>query len=149
MIPIRTDTSRFVENSKCDCKSETGCSNCRVMLMIDAGESDTSRTLTSRELNSEDETVKPTSDKVPIVVMAPGQRLKIEAYARLGRGTEHAKWNSSNISTLVNTEKEGEHVLTVESTGALTPQQIIVGGIEELSKRLEDFKTILKDLKSE
>lgn len=149
MIPIRTDTSRFVENSKCDCKSETGCSNCRVMLMIDAGESDTTRTLTSRELNSEDETVKPTSDKVPIVVMAPGQRLKIEAYARLGRGTEHAKWNSSNISTLVNTEKEGEHVLTVESTGALTPQQIIVGGIEELSKRLEDFKTILKDLKSE
>jgi DNA-directed RNA polymerase subunit D len=117
--------------------------------MIDAGESDTTRTLTSRELNSEDETVKPTSDKVPIVVMAPGQRLKIEAYARLGRGTEHAKWNSSNISTLVNTEKEGEHVLTVESTGALTPQQIIVGGIEELSKRLEDFKTILKDLKSE
>ena len=147
MIPIRTDTSRFVEHSKCDCKSETGCSNCRVMLMIDAGESDTTRTLNSSELNSEDETVKPTSDKIPIVVMAPGQRLKIEAYARLGRGTEHAKWNSANISTLVDTEKEGEHVLTVESTGALTPQQIIVGGIEEISKRLEDFKTILQDLK--
>ena len=149
MIPLRTDISRFVEHSKCECKSETGCSNCRVMLMIDSGDSDTTRTLTSSELNSEDETVKPTSDKVPIVVMAPGQRLKIEAYARLGRGTEHAKWNSANISTLVNTEKEGEHVLTVESTGALTPQQIIVGGIEELSKRLEDFKKILQDLKSE
>ena len=148
LIPIITDFSRFVEPSKCECHSESGCSNCRVMLMIDAGESDTTRTIYSNELTSEDDTVKPTSDKIPIVVMAPGQRLKIEAYARLGRGTEHAKWNSSNISTLVNTEKEGEYLLTVESTGALTPQQIFIEGIEELSKRLEEFNTILKEIKA-
>ncbi len=147
MIPLRTDSSRFVEPSNCECHSETGCSNCRVMLMIDSGDSDTTRTITSSELTSEDETVKPTSDKVPIVVMAPGQRLKIEAYARLGRGIEHAKWNSSNISTLVNTDKEDEHILTVESTGALSPQQIILGSVEELSLRLEEFKQILTDLK--
>ena len=109
---------------------------------------DTTITINSNELTSEDDTVKPTSDKIPIVVMAPGQRLKIEAYARLGRGTEHAKWNSSNISTLVNTEKEGEYLLTVESTGALTPQQIFIEGIEELSKRLEEFNTILKEIKA-
>lgn len=148
MIPLKTDLTRFVEPSKCECHSESGCSNCRVMLMIDSGDSDTTRTLTSNELTSEDDTVKPTSDKVPIVVMAPGQRLKIEVYARLGRGTEHAKWNSSNISTLTNSDKEGEYILTVESTGALTPQQIIIGGVEELSKRLEEFNTILKEIKA-
>lgn len=148
LIPLKTDLSRFVEPSKCECHSESGCSNCRVMLMIDVGESDTTRTVYSNELTSEDDTVKPTSDKIPVVVMAPGQRLKIEAYARLGRGTEHAKWNSSNISTLVNTEKEGEYMLTVESTGALTPQQIFIEGIEELSKRLEEFNTILKEIKT-
>ncbi len=148
LIPLKTDLSRFVEPSKCECHSESGCSNCRVMLMIDVGESDTTRTVYSNELTSEDDTVKPTSDKIPIVVMAPGQRLKIEAYARLGRGTEHAKWNSSNISTLVNTEKEGEYLLTVESTGALTPQQIFIEGIGELSMRLEEFKTILKEIKT-
>ena len=148
LIPLKTDLSRFVEPSKCECHSESGCSNCRVMLMIDVGESDTTRTVYSNELTSEDDTVKPTSDKIPIVVMAPGQRLKIEAYARLGRGTEHAKWNSSNISTLVNTDKEGEYVLTVESTGALTPQQIFIEGIGELSMRLEEFKTILKEIKT-
>lgn len=147
MIPLKTDTSRFVEHSKCSCNSETGCSNCRVMLMIDSGDSDATRTITSNELTSEDETVKPTSDKVPIVVVAPGQRLKIEAYARLGRGIEHAKWNSSNIATLVDTDKEDEHVLTVESTGSLLPQEIILGGVEELSNRLEEFKQILTDLK--
>jgi len=148
LIPIKTDLSRFVEPSKCECHSESGCSNCRVMLMIDAVESDTTRTINSNELTSEDDTVKPTSDKIPIVVMAPGQRLKLEAYARLGRGTEHAKWNSSNISTLINTDKEEEYVLTVESTGALTPQQIFIGGVEELSKRLEEFNTILKEIKT-
>jgi DNA-directed RNA polymerase subunit D len=50
---------------------------------------------------------------------------------------------------LINTEKEDEHVLTVESTGALSPQQIILGGVEELSRRLEEFKEILTNLKSE
>jgi DNA-directed RNA polymerase subunit D len=149
MIPLKTDPSRFVEPSKCECHSEAGCSNCRVMLMIDSGDSDSTRTITSNELTSEDEFVKPISNKIPIVVVAPGQRIKIEAYARLGRGTEHAKWNSSNISTLINTEKEDEHVLTVESTGALSPQQIVLGGVEELSQRLEEFKEILTNLKSE
>jgi len=141
MIPLSTDTSRFVEHSKCKCNSESGCSN--------SGDSDSTRTITSNELTSEDEFVKPTSDKVPIVVIAPGQRLKIEAYARLGRGTEHAKWNSSNIATLINSDNEDEYVLTVETTGAISPQQIILGGVEELSRRLEEFKQILSDLKSE
>jgi len=149
MIPLSTDTSRFVEHSKCKCNSESGCSNCRVMLMIDSGDSESTRTITSSELTSEDEIVKPTSDNVPIVVIAPGQRLKIEAYARLGRGTEHAKWNSSNIATLINSDKEDEFVLTVETTGAISPQEIILGGVEELSRRLEEFKQILSDLKSE
>ncbi len=149
MIPIHTDLSRFVEPSKCECKSESGCSNCRVMLTIDAEEGDTTRTVTSTELKSEDEVVKPTSDKIPIVALAPGQRLKIEVYARLGRGLEHAKWNASNTSTLTHTDKEGEYVLTVESTGALSPQQIILSGVDELSSRLEEFKEILVEIKTQ
>ncbi|MBM3910747.1 MAG: DNA-directed RNA polymerase subunit D [Thaumarchaeota archaeon] len=147
MIPLKTDLSRFVEPSKCECHSETGCSNCRVMLMIDSGDTDTTRTVMSGEITSEDNTVKPVSDKIPIVQIAPGQKIKIEAYARLGRGIEHAKWNASNIATLTPTEKEDEHVLTVETTGALSPEHILVDGVNELSKRLEDFKILLAELK--
>jgi len=149
LIPIKTDTTRFVEPSKCDCKSDTGCSNCRVMLVLDTDEAEATRLVLSSELTSEDEDVKPTSDKIPIVELAPAQKIKVEAYARLGRGIEHAKWNSSNISVLTDTDKEGEHVLTVESTGALTPQQIILGGVNELSNRLGEFKDILSQLKIE
>ncbi len=149
LIPIKTDLSRFVEPSKCDCKSEAGCSNCRVMLVLDSGDTDVTRTILSNELTSEDKDVSPISDKIPIIQLAPGQRVKLEAYARLGRGTEHAKWNSSNISVLTETNKENEHVLTVESTGALVPEQIILTGVDELSNRLLEFKDILDQLKAE
>ena len=146
LIPLRTDLSRFNEPSKCECQSETGCSNCKVMLVLDSGDSDVTRTVLSSDLSSEDDTVKPISDKIPIVQLAPGQRIKVECYARLGRGTEHAKWNSSNISTLTDTEKEGESTLTVESTGALDPEQIILTGVEEVNTKLGEIKEMINQI---
>jgi len=148
LIPIVTDLDRCVEPSKCECKSETGCSNCRVMFVLDVETSDTGKTVYSNEFSSEDETIKPISDKIPIIELAPSQRVKLEAYARLGRGTEHAKWNSSNIAVLTETDKDDERVLTVETTGALTPGQIILQGINELSKSLGEFKINLEPLKA-
>ena len=149
LIPIKTDLTRFAEPSKCECKSETGCSNCRVMLVLDSGDTDTTRTVFSNELSSEDKDVAPISDKIPIIKLTQGQRVKVEAYAKLGRGSEHAKWNSSNISILTETGKKNERLLTVESTGALTPQQIIIAGVDELSNRLVEFKDLLGHLKIE
>ena len=146
LIPLRTDLSRFNEPSKCECQSETGCSNCKVMLVLDSGDSDVTRTVLSSDLSSEDDTVKPISDKIPIVQLAPGQRIKVECYARLGRGTEHAKWNSSNISILTDTDKEGESTLTVESTGALDPEQIILTGVEEVNAKLGEIKEMINQI---
>jgi DNA-directed RNA polymerase subunit D len=135
MIPLKTELNGFDE------------SNSRVMLVLDSGNTESTKIVTSAELESKDQVVKPTSNKIPIIHLAPGQRVKLEAYARLGRGTEHAKWNSSNISVLTNTDKEDEYILTVETTGSLEPRQIILAGIDELSKRLEEFKEILVNLK--
>ena len=149
LIPIKTDLTRFAEPSKCECKSETGCSNCRVMLVLDSGDTNTTKTIFSNELSSEDKDVAPISDKIPIIELAPGQRVKVEAYAKLGRGSEHAKWNSSNISVLTETGKKTERLLTIESTGALTPEQIIIAGVDELSNRLVEFKDLLGHLKIE
>jgi DNA-directed RNA polymerase subunit D len=136
LIPLKTDLSRSDE------------SDSRIMLTLDSGDdTETGRTVTSAELSSDDKVVKPSSDQIPIIHLAPGQKLKFEAYARLGRGTEHAKWNSSNIAVLLDTKKEDEHILTVETTGALKPREIILGGISELAKRLEEFKEILANFK--
>ena len=146
MIPIKTDLTRFIEPSDCDCHSEVGCSRCRVMLMIDSGTTDTTRIVTSAELTSEDEVVKPVSDKIPIIELAPGQKIKLEAYAKLGRGTEHAKWNSATVSILTETGNREDHILTIESTGGLTPAQIVSAGVEELAKRLDTFKQVISTL---
>ena len=147
LIPIKTDLSRYNEPSKCDCQSETGCSNCKVMLVLNSGDSDVTRTILSNELSSEDESITAVSDKIPIVQLAPGQKIKLECYARLGRGTEHAKWNSANISTLTDTKKEDEKILTVESTGALKPEEIIRAGVSEIGSRLDEFKDMINHVK--
>ena len=135
MIPLKTELGEFDE------------SNSRVMLVLDSEAVDSVKIVTSAELESKDQVVKPTSEQIPIAHLAPGQRIKLEAYARLGRGTEHAKWNSANISVVTHTDVEDEYILTVETTGSLEPRQIILAGIQELSKRLKEFKEILVDLK--
>ncbi len=50
------------------------------------------RMVYSGELQSNDPSVKPVYSNIPIVLMGPAQRLVLRAYARLGYGTEHAKW---------------------------------------------------------
>ena len=121
--------------------------NSRVMLVLDSEATENTKVVTSAELESKDQVVKPISNQIPIIHLAPGQRIKLEAYARLGRVTEHSKWNSSNVSILTNTDKTDEYVLTVETAGSLEPRQIIMAGIDELSKRLEEFKETLVNLK--
>jgi len=134
MVPLKTESNESDE------------ANSRVMLVLDSGNTEVVKTVTTAELESKDQVVKPTSKLIPIAHLAPGQRIKLEAYARLGRGTEHAKWNSANISVLTNTDKDDEYILTVETTGSLEPKQIILSGIEELSKRLEEFKETIVNL---
>jgi len=135
LIPLKTELEGTDE------------SNSRIMLVLESEATENTRVVTSAELESNDQIVKPISNQIPIIHLAPGQRIKLEAYARLGRGTEHSKWNSANISVLTNTDKDDEYVLTVETAGSLEPKQIVIAGIEELSKRLEEFKEILVNLK--
>ncbi|MDC0169855.1 DNA-directed RNA polymerase subunit alpha [Candidatus Nitrosopelagicus sp.] len=137
LIPLKTDLSA----------SKDGNENDKIMLTLDSGVSDETRTILSGELKSQDESVIPTSNDIPIVTLAPGQSIKFEAYARLGKGTEHARWNSANVVTLTDTEKDDEKVLTVESTGALNPKHIILSSVEQLSSKLSEFKTIISEIK--
>ena len=137
LIPLKTDLSA----------SKDGNENDKIMLTLDSGVSDETRTILSGELKSQDASVIPTSNDIPIVTLAPGQSIKFEAYARLGKGTEHARWNSANVATLTDTEKDDEKVLTVESTGALNPKHIILSSVEQLSSKLSEFKTIISEIK--
>ena len=137
LIPLKTDLEA----------SKDGNENDKIMLTLDSGVSEETRTILSGDLKSQDNNVIPTSDDIPIVTLAPGQSLKFEAYARLGKGTEHARWNSANIATLTDSEKDDEKILTVESTGALNPKHIILSSVEQLASRLSEFKTVVSEIK--
>jgi len=139
LIPLKTDLDRFNLPEDCDCKIALGCPKCRVLLVLDAEATDKVKTVTSGDLVSEDPEIKPISDTIPIVKLAPGQKVKLEAYARLGKGIEHAKWQPTSSSVLIETGKPDEYELYIESVGSLPAQEIFTRSIERLHVSLSEF----------
>lgn len=91
LVPLKTDLDAFVLPEECDCKSELGCSKCRASFTLEAEAVDEPVMVYSSELKPASE-ITPVSGNIPIVKLGPAQRLRLELYARLGRGIEHAKW---------------------------------------------------------
>ena len=92
LTPLKTDLDSYNLPEECKCQSEFGCNLCRVTLTLDAEANEGTRPVYSGELVSENPDIIPVSDKIPIIKLAKGQKLKLEAYARLGKGKNHAKW---------------------------------------------------------
>ena len=141
LIPLTTDLDRYNLPEDCDCKSALGCPKCRVLLVLDAEATDKPKTVTSADLVSEDPETKAISDSIPIVKLGPGQKVKLEAYARLGKGSEHAKWQATSASVLMETGKPDEFELLIESVGSIPAPEIFTRAIEKLQKSLQDFAT--------
>jgi DNA-directed RNA polymerase subunit D len=194
LIPLVTDLESYNLSEDCDCEGK-GCSLCQCTLTLEeTAEEDEEKIINSSNLTSQDPKVVPASGDIPLVKLAPGQRLIIEAYARLGKGLENAKFQP--VSTVsykyvpiveVNKEKctqcgdcvgvcpknifrvEGDTISTqntldcslceacvevcepgaitidskkdsflfkVESTGALTPEDIVEKSAELLKERI-------------
>lgn len=147
LIPLRTDPGRFVMPHECDCKSTLGCSKCRVLLVLDSEANEKTKVVASGELVSEDELVKPVSKDIPIVVLAPNQKLKFEAYARLGTGKDHAKWQPTSAAVVKDGKDENEIILIIESNGALTAEEILLSAAERLASKVKSFKQLASSLK--
>lgn len=86
--------------------------DCFVKLELEgSGEPGKIITLYSGDLKTSDPDVIPVYDKIPIVALTgkkihvndkeitANQEIKLEAYARLGRGKEHAKWSPVSVAT--------------------------------------------------
>ena len=99
LIPLRTDLDAYVLPEKCTCNSELGCSKCSVTLTLESEAQEGTKTVYSKELISVDPDVVPVSEKIPILKMAQGQKVHFEAYARLGLGLDHVKWQPTSRCT--------------------------------------------------
>jgi DNA-directed RNA polymerase subunit D len=146
LIPLRTGLDRFVMPQDCDCKSTLGCSKCRVLLVLDSEATEKTKIVTSGELLSEDELVKPVSKDIPIVVLAPSQKLKFEAYARLGVGKDHAKWQPTSAAIVKDGADDNEAILTIETNGALTAEETVDAAMEKLNTKIKKFSEVLRSL---
>lgn len=92
LVPLTTDLDRYVLPEDCTCESEFGCNKCRVILTLDADPGDSTITVYSEDIQSEDPNARPVQEKIPLVKLVKGQRIRLEAYARLGKGKNHARW---------------------------------------------------------
>src|SRR3989442_13980750 len=115
LIAITTDQSYNLPE-ECTCKSELGCEKCRASLSLEVEASDPVEVVYTSHLKPENPEVKPVSDKVPIVKLAQGQRIKLEAYAPLGRGRDHAKAQPTPSFTYSADAKRNTSTILVEST---------------------------------
>ena len=99
LIPLTTPLDTYVLRSECTCEGH-GCSNCEVSLTLDkegqtVGGIDT---VFSGDLDSENPDVKPVLSNIPILRFTHGQRVVIQAIARLGRAIDHAKFQCAIAS---------------------------------------------------
>jgi DNA-directed RNA polymerase subunit D len=97
LMPLKTDLDTYNLPENCECKSEFGCNLCRVSLVLDIEAEDHTIIVYSGDFKSENPAVIPVSNKIPLVKLAPEQKIRLEAYARLGKGKDHARWQSVSM----------------------------------------------------
>ncbi|HLD77594.1 MAG TPA: DNA-directed RNA polymerase subunit D [archaeon] len=92
LIPLRFDPEKLNLTGECTCEGK-GCPSCQVVFALEANGP---AKVSSGMLKSSNREAAPTSPDFPIVELLKGQHLKIEAVARLGIGTTHAKFQAAN-----------------------------------------------------
>ncbi|QQG39819.1 MAG: DNA-directed RNA polymerase subunit D [Candidatus Aenigmatarchaeota archaeon] len=94
LVPLAFDPKKVNIREECVCEGK-GCVECQVVLVL---KKEGPCTVYTKDLKSSDEDVKPLYDSMPLVMLLEGQKVELEATARLGRGREHAKWQAAVAS---------------------------------------------------
>jgi DNA-directed RNA polymerase subunit D len=143
LIPLKTDLDSYNLPEDCTCKSELGCNLCRASLTLDVEAGDNIRTVYSNELVSENPSIVPVSDKIPIAKLAPAQKIKLEAYARLGKGEKHAKWQPVSVAAYKQFPKVKVNEKLCDTCGKcveVCPKRVLT--LSESGKKLELLNVI-------
>jgi DNA-directed RNA polymerase subunit D len=139
LIPITTDQSYNLPE-ECSCKSELGCEKCRAGFSLEIEAQEPVEVVYSSHLKPENPDVRPVSDRIPIVKLTRGQRVKLEAYARLGRGRLHAKWQPVSACTYSIDDKTKTFNFLVESTGTMPPEKLVLEAARMINAKTIGFE---------
>jgi len=95
----------------------------------------------SKSLKSADAKVSVANTAIPIIELAEGQQLRVEAKARLGTAKEHARFQPGLIAY----EKAGDSFkVIVDSFGQMTAKELMMKSFEVLEDKLKELKEALK-----
>ena len=89
LIPLKGGES-LIMMEKCSCEGK-GCSQCESVMTLEIEAKEDNFVVYSGRLKAEG-AVYPANNNVPIAELNAGQKLTLEAHARLGMGKDHAKW---------------------------------------------------------
>lgn len=144
LIPLSFDPEKFNFQDGCKCGGK-GCTLCQVVFVV---EKTGPCMVYSKDMKSSNKGVMPASPDFPITELLEGQRLKLEATARLGIGKEHAKFQAANavyqnhpetIDGKINTKPE-EFLFIIESLSSLPPDYIVSKAADILAEKAQTFK---------
>jgi len=102
MIPLASEKAldRYKPPEVCgEGKQVDGCYT-SLYLEAEAGPGEFLAVYSDKLMPQEDPDVVPIRGDIPLVMLGPGQRVVLEAWARLGRGREHAKWSPATVASL-------------------------------------------------
>jgi len=139
LIPLKTDLDAYVLPEECDCKSELGCSKCRASFTLEAESVAEPVMVYSSDLKPESG-VEPVSGNIPIAKLGPGQRLRLEAYAKLGRGIDHAKWQPVSACAYKYLPK-----VSLNAENLANPQEVIMVCPTDVYASDPESKIVVRD----
>jgi DNA-directed RNA polymerase subunit D len=148
LIPLKTDLDSYNLPEECKCESDFGCNLCRANLTLESEAEDKTITVYSADLKPENPDIAPVSDKIPIAKLAPEQKIKFEAYARLGKGKKHAKWQPVSMCTYMHLPEINVASERCDVCGKcikVCPEEILIKTSEGLKTQQENQCTLCMD----
>jgi DNA-directed RNA polymerase subunit D len=91
-VPLITDIKSYKLPDRC-CGGQ--CARCSTIATLEAKGPGT---VYSKELKFKDKNIKAVEGDIPIIILADGQRLRLEAKAVLGYAKNHAKWQGAHCT---------------------------------------------------
>jgi len=98
----------------------------------------------SKELKSSEKGVAPVSDRIPLIKLLQGQRLRLEAKARLGTGREHAKFQAG-IASYSFDRRSGTFHFHIESFGQVPAPKMVEKSVGILLEKCEELLEALAE----
>ncbi|MHA1521077.1 MAG: DNA-directed RNA polymerase subunit D [Promethearchaeota archaeon] len=91
LIPLTTDLKNYNLPEECSCGGQ-GCTLCQAQLMCEVHAENEPRNVYSGDIESMDPKIHPINDKLLLAKLGKKTSMVFEAYAQLGLGKDHAKF---------------------------------------------------------